>query len=486
MAAPPGAPAPPVPREAIDYLRRKRVRTGWSHEDVWREEHAMAFTVAKMMNVDLLRDVQRSLIVAQQQGTTFEQWRKEMEQKMSASGWWGAKEVVDPKDGKKVIAQLGSSRRLRTIWAVNTGQAYQAGIWERGSKSSSHPFILYRLGPSKVHRAQHERWDGLMLPKEDPFWRAAFPRNGWGCKCTARFVSRAQAERYRREGLPGGGKPRETPPKLRRVDYTNSRTGEVRRGIDGIDPGFEYNPGEGREQQLRTAFRERDAIFAGTVEPNANSTDVGSKLDVPRDPKQMRSDLRHGAHEAVRAVRRVHGVAAGKLPTIPVEQVNDPTAYGRFRWWAATGATKDIVLSEVDPDWPALTAVHEIGHFLDHAGLSGSPTDLKDRETVKESTRTMQAVMQAIRQSPRHALLQGHSYLGSQRELWARAYAQYIAWRSGSSVLKAQLDKVLTHAEQGVRVKQWPYDEFVPIAEAIDKLLMSRRWASRKKKKPKP
>ena len=102
----------------------------------------------------------------------------------------------------------------------------------------------------------------------------------------------------------------------------------------------------------------------------------------------------------------------------------------------------------------------------------------------------MQAVMQAIRQSKRYALLQqlGDAYLTQPAELWARAYAQYIAWRSVSSVLKAQLDKALTHAESTKRVTQWPYDEFLPIAKEIDKLLMSRRWASRKKKptKPKP
>ena len=299
-------------------------------------------------------------------------------------------------------------------------------------------------------------------------------------------MSRAQAERYRRKGLPGGGKLQETAPKLKRVTYTNSRTGEVHRGIEGIDPGFEYNPGEGREQQLRTAFRERDAIFAGTVEPNANSADVGSKLDVPTDPKQMRSELRHGANEAVRAVRRVHG--DGPLPTIPVEQTNDPTDLGSFNWDGATGAAKNIEMSDVDPDGPALTAVHEIGHFLDHSGLSGEPANLNDFESKKESTRTMRAVMKAIRKSKRYALLQGDPYLTNEAELWARAYAQYIAWRSGSSVLKAQLDKILTHEEQAERVTQWPYDEFVPIARAIDKLLMSRRWASRKKtpKNPKP
>jgi len=484
----PNHPAGPPPREAIDYLRRKRVRTGFSYEDVWAQEHSMAFTVAKMMDVDLLRDVQRSLITAQQQGKPFEQWRKEMEGVMAKRGWWGEKEVIDPKTGKTVKAQLGSSRRLETIWRVNMGQASQAGIWERGSRSSSHPYILYRLGPSQVHREQHERWNGLLLPKEDPFWKTAFPRNGWGCKCTTRFVSRAQAERYRRKGLPGGGKPQEKAPALKRMTYTNTRTGEVRQGFEGIDPGFEYNPGEGREQQLRTAFRERDAIFAGTVEPNPNSTDVGSALDVPTDPKQMRSDLRRGANEAIRAVRRVHGVGAGKLPTIPVVQINDPRVYGRY-WWDKAGNADRIELSKVDPDWPAMTAAHEIGHFLDHSGLSKKGvTDKDDLESKKQSTPTMREVMKAIRQSKRYALLQGNSYLTHEAELWARAYAQYIAWRSGSSVLKAQLDKMLTHKEQGVRVRQWPYDEFVPIAQAIDKLLMSRRWASRKKKptKPKP
>lgn len=175
---------------------------------------------------------------------------------------------------------------------------------------------------------------------------------------------------------------------------------------------------------------------------------------------------------------------------IPIEQVNDPDVYGRFRY-TATGDAKNIELSEVDPDWPALTAVHEIGHFLDHSGLSkGGPTKSSEFESSKESTKTMQELMDVIRKSKRYALLQqrGSAYLTSNVELWARAYAQYIAWRSGSSVLKAQLDKMLTHKEQSVRARQWPYDEFVPIAQAIDKLLMSRRWASRKKrpKKPKP
>ena len=65
-------------------------------------------------------------------------------------------------------------------------------------------------------------------------------------------------------------------------------------------------------------------------------------------------------------------------------------------------------------------------------------------------------------------------------ELWARAYAQWVAWRSGSSLLKGQLDKVLTHDDDAIRIRQWPYDEFAPIAAAIDRLMVDQGWARRK------
>ena len=69
-------------------------------------------------------------------------------------------------------------------------------------------------------------------------------------------------------------------------------------------------------------------------------------------------------------------------------------------------------------------------------------------------------------------------------ELWARAYARYIAWRSGSPLLKAQLDTVLTHDVPVIRVRQWPYDESAPIAEAIDTLRENHGWARGKKPTP--
>ena len=44
-------------RAALGFLQSKKLLPGFSHYDVWMQEHAVAFTVAKMMDADMLADV---------------------------------------------------------------------------------------------------------------------------------------------------------------------------------------------------------------------------------------------------------------------------------------------------------------------------------------------------------------------------------------------------------------------------------------------
>ena len=39
-----------IDRAALDFLKSKKLLPGFSHYDVWLYEHAVAFTVAKMMD----------------------------------------------------------------------------------------------------------------------------------------------------------------------------------------------------------------------------------------------------------------------------------------------------------------------------------------------------------------------------------------------------------------------------------------------------
>jgi hypothetical protein len=176
--------------------------------------------------------------------------------------------MIDPVTGKTVNAQLGSDRRLKTIYDTNLRSAYQEGRWERSQASTSHPYLMYRVGNSQHHRQEHLAWDGLILPKDDPWWNSHYPPNGWGCKCWTMAVSEARKQRLERTGItvppsvdgtPGYTAPVQTKaPPTRYKTWLDNRTGRVEKIPAGISPGFNWNPGRmGREVPLFDDFMKK-------------------------------------------------------------------------------------------------------------------------------------------------------------------------------------------------------------------------------------
>lgn len=237
----------PVPREALAYFRAKGYQVGFDHRDVWRQEHAHAFTVAKAMTLDLLRDIREAVDAALAEGKTYREFARELTPILQARGWWGRAEMTDPVTGQPVLAQLGSPRRLQTIYRVNLRTARAAGQWERIQRTKALlPYLLYRLGPSREHRPEHRRWNGLILPADHPWWAVHYPPNGWGCKCHVRQISRREYQRL----ADSGGTLTEPPDLGPDREWTNKRTGAVERVAPGIDPGWDYHPGAGRARRL--------------------------------------------------------------------------------------------------------------------------------------------------------------------------------------------------------------------------------------------
>lgn len=226
---------PGPPPEVSRFFRNKTVRDSFSFQDVEPEEHAVAFAVAKATKQDVLGDIRDAVQSAIDDGKTLDQFRKELTPVLQAKGWWGRKLVTDPLTGETDAVQLGSPRRLRTIYNANLRSARAAGQWERIERTKKLlPFLEYRLGPSEVHRPAHEAKEGLILPVDDPFWNEWMPPNGWGCKCWVRQITRTEAER---RGV-------STAPRVPAHDHVNKRTGEVRAVPAGIDPGWDRNPGQ--------------------------------------------------------------------------------------------------------------------------------------------------------------------------------------------------------------------------------------------------
>lgn len=224
--------APLPPQEAIDFFEKKGMRPSWNWPEVWKEEHAAAFTVAKATQLDVLTDLRQAVDDAIRNGTTLEDFKRGLIPTLQDKGWWGRKVV----DGKSV--QLGSPARLKTIFETNTRVAYAVGQEERAQRvKRTHPFFVYELGPSRKHRAEHAAWEGTTLPQGHPWWDTHAPQNGWKCKCRRRLITRAEAERL-------GAKVGEVPEKNPMVEYRDKVTGRVVQVEQGIDPGWDYNPGK--------------------------------------------------------------------------------------------------------------------------------------------------------------------------------------------------------------------------------------------------
>lgn len=239
---------PGPPPEASRFLRNKGLRPAFSWQDVEPEEHAVAFSVAKAMDLDVLSAIKGEVQKALDEGLTFETFQKNFRANPALADWWGKREMVDPLTGESKLVELGSPRRLRTIYEANLRSARAAGQWERIERTKgAFPYLEYRLGPSVHHRPHHAEKDGLILPVGSAFWDEWMPPNGWGCKCWVRQLTRREAER---RGI-------STPPDVPDTVWTNERTGERQIVPQGIDPGWQRNPGKLRQQNMEAMLRDR-------------------------------------------------------------------------------------------------------------------------------------------------------------------------------------------------------------------------------------
>lgn len=135
-----------VPKESLEWFKRKGIKPSFDYRDVWKEEHANAFTVAKMLNADLLVEVKQLVEQAIAEGQTFEQFRDLLKPLLVKSGWWGVQVMDDPLTQESKPVQLGSEGRLKTIYRTNMRTARAAGQWERIENQARHALFALSVG----------------------------------------------------------------------------------------------------------------------------------------------------------------------------------------------------------------------------------------------------------------------------------------------------------------------------------------------------
>ncbi|EIC28016.1 phage head morphogenesis protein, SPP1 gp7 [Methylomicrobium album] len=231
-------------KEQIAFWRAKELVPTERWNDLVREQHDTAFTVAGAMQADLLSDLHQAVTKAIEQGTTLAEFTRDFEAIVAARGWtgWTGEDT-----------QAGRAWRARVIYETNLHASYQAGRWAQvQAVKKFRPYLIYRHSDASIHpRELHVSWDGLVVAQDDPWVQTHWPPNGWGCKCRMFALSERDLRKLGKTGP-------DTPPDDGHYDWTDPKTGEIHRFPQGIDPFWDYAPGRSRadvvrEQALRKA-----------------------------------------------------------------------------------------------------------------------------------------------------------------------------------------------------------------------------------------
>lgn len=241
-------------REQIDFFRGKVNLPTARWNDLVREQHDTAFVVAGAMKADLLADLRGAVDKAISQGTTFAEFQKDFESIVAKHGWAGwTGEGTD----------AGRAWRARVIYDTNLRSSYQAGRWQQVQQiKHRRPYLLYKHSDAVVHpRPLHLSWNGLVIAADDPWVRAHWPPNGWGCRCQMYSLSAADLARRGKSGP-------DTPPDDGTYEWTDPKTGEIHEFPAGIDPFWDYTPGASR---LRTVIDQAERKLPDLPRPVADA-----------------------------------------------------------------------------------------------------------------------------------------------------------------------------------------------------------------------
>ncbi len=321
------------------YFDAKGLKPSVNWKDLGFDEHAIAFSVARTAGYDVLGDIRAALSKAIHERQDFDEFRKGLEPLLQEKGWWGRK--FDPASGKEV--QLGSPRRLRTIYYANVRSAYAAGQWERIERTKDVlPYLVYVMSTAVRKRELHLSWVGTVLPVDDAWWDTHYPPNGWHCQCRVRQISADEAGELDYD-------PDADAPDDGFTNFVNKVTGEVSRVPNGISPGWAQNPGKRRTQNAAELLAGRLDAMEPEARRIATQDIAGSWLVRAITSGDIPHDLRDRADPA--------NVARGRI-SAPIASLPEATA-------KALGAeTRVVSLSvadatkirerhpEMKDDWP--------------------------------------------------------------------------------------------------------------------------------------
>lgn len=415
-----------------------------------------------------------------------------------AQEWMRAEGLLDhmptPKDStekerttwQNKVTNMGSRSRLSLIFEIKMKAAHALARWEKGMTPDmlrAYPALEFLRQPgARTKRLVHVANEGSVRLKTDfDFWamqmnsrslggfEVPWAPYGYNSYMDTFAVSKAEATKL------GIYNP-ERPPALPDTSiYGSSISQKIKHGtqasIKKLSPELRAKIKAAITQKTGVEPIEKDGIIKlgkadqtstkTSAKPEDNSKKISSHFDLSRvKDKDMKA-----IKDTLEAIDSVHD--DGVLNSIPITTSVTDRYLGAFGY-VASGRSRDNIDINTNGDRKMMTVAHEIGHFID---LRGLPDDDFHSKNMKEFLSCARKT-DTIKNIKNNCMPAYARYANQAQEIFARAYAQFIATRSGNKTMLKELK-----VEQLRKIPvQWTDDEFKEIDTILENLIKKQQW----------
>lgn len=166
-------------KEAIKILKGQDVDTSGDWEAMMAFSGDRAFVISHVVNADILQDMLDGLTKALEEGTPFEEFKRNARDLLARRGWTGA----DADDEAGQTADLTEAWRLELIYRNNLQNALNAGR-RTGQLNvmDRRPYSVYSSVRDNRTTDECKGRDGVVLPTDDAWWDTNYPQNHHLCR----------------------------------------------------------------------------------------------------------------------------------------------------------------------------------------------------------------------------------------------------------------------------------------------------------------
>lgn len=159
--------SPQPHQEAIDLIQGKPPVTRAVFDEMLPELRGRVFTVTGIEGANVLQRV-RDAIAGLPAGKTWDQAKDDVVAEL------------DPFLGE------GAEGRAELLLRTHAFQAFQASNWRVAQEDVDTTHLQYLATEDDRVRDSHLALNGIILPKDDPFWDEHYPPWEWNCRCRVR------------------------------------------------------------------------------------------------------------------------------------------------------------------------------------------------------------------------------------------------------------------------------------------------------------